>query len=125
MLSKLWPEAFASRCAFSKLPQPSPVDVLSACNVATGTPVAAEILSTLSACATAPNSRTKAAIITVSLFIGDYSFNGSLRVQTVVPSHITIIWDAAIRNLTSTTLFGAYWCKCWAVQFPEVIGRGG
>jgi len=49
MLSKLWPVAFASRCAFSKLPQPRPVDALSACNVATGTPVAAEILSGLAA----------------------------------------------------------------------------
>jgi hypothetical protein len=71
-LSKLWPEAFASRCAFSKLPQPRPVDALSACNVATGTPVATEILSTLAARdATVPNTRTNAAMITLNVFIGD------------------------------------------------------
>src|SRR4029077_9866773 len=69
-LSKLWPEAFASRCAFSKLPQPRPVDALSACNVATGTPVATEILSTLAARdATVPNTRMNAAMITLNLFI--------------------------------------------------------
>src|SRR5262245_27911903 len=70
MLSKLWPEAFANRCAFSKLPQPRPVDALSACNVATGTPVAVEILPTLSAReATVPNTRTNAAMIILRFFI--------------------------------------------------------
>src|SRR6266550_4040520 len=44
MSSKLLPDALASKCAFSNPPQPSPVDVLSACNVATGTPVSLEIL---------------------------------------------------------------------------------
>src|SRR5207253_9781092 len=45
MSSKLLPDSFASRCAFSNPPHPSPVDALSACNVATGTPVSVEILS--------------------------------------------------------------------------------
>src|SRR6188474_3467088 len=70
MLSKLWPEAFASRCAFSKLPQPRPVDALSACSVATGTPVAAEILSRLAARdAVVLNTRINAATITVNHFM--------------------------------------------------------
>jgi hypothetical protein len=69
-LSKLWPVALASRWAFSKLPQPRPVDLLSVCNVATGTPVAAEILSRLAARdATVPNTKTNAAMIIVKLFI--------------------------------------------------------
>jgi hypothetical protein len=68
-LSKLWPEAFASRCACSKLPQPRPVDALSAFKVATGTPVAAEILSKLAARdAMAPNTRTNAAMHMLKLF---------------------------------------------------------
>src|SRR5437870_4143581 len=70
MLSKLWPVAFASRCAFSKLPQPRPVDALSACNVAIGTPVAAEILCRFAARdATVPNARMNAAMIMLKLFI--------------------------------------------------------
>lgn len=69
-LSKLCPVAFARRCAFSKLPQPSPVDALSACKVATGTPVAAEILSTLAAGdVMAPNIRINAARMMLKFFM--------------------------------------------------------
>src|SRR4029079_17937361 len=64
------PLALASRCAFSKLPQPRPVEDLSVCKVATGTPVASEILSRLAARDGAiPNIRMNAAMITVKPFI--------------------------------------------------------
>src|SRR4029077_12101054 len=70
MSSKLLPDEFASRCAFSSPPQPSPVDVLSACNVATGTPVSAEILSRFAPReAIEPKTRTNAAVIKPNAFI--------------------------------------------------------
>jgi hypothetical protein len=66
--------AFARRCAFSRLPHPSPVDALSACNVATGIPVAAEILSTLAAGdALATKIITNAARMILKFFMVIYS----------------------------------------------------
>src|SRR5881396_2525870 len=70
MVLNLCPDALASRCAFSSPSQPSPVDALSACNLATGIPVSAEILSTFAPReATVPNTRMNAAMITFDPFI--------------------------------------------------------
>jgi hypothetical protein len=70
MSSKLWPVAFDSKCAFSNSPQPSPVDVLSACSVSTATPVSSEILCTGAAFeTTAAKTRNKAAVIKLNAFI--------------------------------------------------------
>jgi hypothetical protein len=70
MSSKLWPVAFDSKCAVSNSPQPSPVDVLSACSVSTGTPVSSEILCTGAAFETmAANTRNNAAVIKLNVFI--------------------------------------------------------
>src|SRR5439155_2567501 len=68
--SKLLPDALASKCAFSNSPQPSPVDVLSACNVATGTPVSSDILVRFAPReTTALNSRKNIAVIKLIVFI--------------------------------------------------------
>jgi hypothetical protein len=72
MSSKLLPDEFASRCAFSNPPHPSPVDALSACNVTTGTPVSAEILSKFAPREEIePNTRITAAVINPNVFIGN------------------------------------------------------
>ena len=69
MSSKLLPDALASKWAFSNPPQPSPVDVLSACNVATGTPVSLEILvKSAPRERAAPNRRKEIAIIKLNVF---------------------------------------------------------
>src|SRR5205823_2128045 len=74
MLSKLCPVALANKCAFSIPPQPSPVEALSACSVSTGTPVAVEILSRFAPReATTLNSKRNAAVVTVNVFIRDYT----------------------------------------------------
>jgi hypothetical protein len=72
MFSKFCPVALANKCAFSIPPQPSPVEALSACSVSTGTPVAAEILSTFSPREeTTLNSTRNVAIVTVNVFISN------------------------------------------------------
>src|SRR5207245_5517346 len=70
MSLKFWPEAFASKCAVSNSPQPRPVDVLSDCNVSTGTPVSFEILVTTAPFETTePKTRKNAAVIKLNVLI--------------------------------------------------------
>src|SRR5437016_12854490 len=70
MSSKLLPDALASKFAFSNSPQPSPVDALSACNVATGTPVSSDILVKFAPReTTALNSRKNIAVTKLNVFI--------------------------------------------------------
>jgi hypothetical protein len=67
------------------------VDVLSVCNVATGTPVAVEILSRLAARdATVPNTRMNAAMITVNPFIRIASFRIKVSVLARALVHLCI-----------------------------------
>jgi hypothetical protein len=60
---------FVSKCAVSNSPQPRPVDVLSDCNVSTGTPVSFEILVRFAPFETTePSRRNNAAMIKLNVF---------------------------------------------------------